>query len=239
LAKNKNGYKNLTKLSSLGFIEGLYGIYPRIDKALIQEHKQDLIATTGNLSSEVPYLILHVGERQAEEAFVWWHQLLGDDIYVEINRHGIAEEDHVNEVLLRFARKYNVKYFAANECFYLDKAEANAHDVLLCIKEGEFKSTPIGYGRGHRYGLPNTEFYFKSQDEMKSIFSDLPEAVDTISEIIDKIEPYTLERSVLLPKFEIPVEFKTEDEYLRHLTYEGAKKRYNEITPEIANRLDF
>src|SRR5688572_5964817 len=239
LAKNKNGYHNLAKLSSLGFTEGLYGIHPRIDKELISQYKKDLIATTGNLYSEVPHLILHVGEKQAEEAFKWWHEQFGDDFYVELNRHGVAEEDHVNETLLKFARKYNVKYYAANECFYLDKEEAPAHDVLLCIKEGEFKSTPIGYGRGHRLGLANDQYYFKSQDEMRSIFRDLPEAIDTISEIIDKVEAYTLERNVLLPKFDIPKEFNTEDEYLRYLTYEGAKKKYGEISQEIRDRLDF
>jgi DNA polymerase III subunit alpha len=239
LAKNKTGYHNLAKLSSLGFTEGLYGIYPRIDKALVEEYKQDLIATTGGLNSEVPHLILHVGEKQAEEAFKWWHQQFGDDFYIELNRHGIPEEDHVNEVLLRFAEKYRVRYFAANESYYLDKEEANAHDVLLCIKEGEFKSTPIGYGRGHRYGLVNDQYYFKSQDEMRSIFRDLPEAIETISEIIDKIESYSLEREVLLPKFDIPPGFETEDDYLRHLTYEGAKKRYGELSQSLTDRLDF
>ena len=217
LAKNKNGYHNLAKLSSLGFTEGMYGIYPRIDKALVDEYRKDLIATTGGLASEVPHLILHVGEKQAEEAFKWWHDRFGEDFYVELNRHGVPEEDHVNEVLLRFAEKYGVRYFAANECFYLDKEEANAHDVLLCIKEGEFKSTPIGYGRGHRYGLVNDQYYFKSQEEMRSIFRDLPEAINTISEILSKIESYTLERSVLLPKFDIPQGFDTEDDYLRYL----------------------
>jgi len=239
LAKNKNGYHNLAKLSSLGFTEGLYGIHPRIDKALVEEFKQDLIATTGSLTSEIPYLILSVGEKQAEEAFKWWHTLFGEDFYVELNRHGIREEDHVNETLLRFAQKYGVKYFAANESFYIDKEEANAHDVLLCIKEGEFKSTPIGYGRGTRYGLSNSEYYFKSQEEMKSIFRDLPESIETVGEIIDKIEGYTLERNVVLPKFDIPKEFNTEDEYLRHLTYEGAMKKYGEISQSLRERLDF
>ncbi len=239
IAKNKNGYHNIAKLSSLGFTEGLYGIYPRIDKELVTQYKTDLIATTGNLNSEVPYLILHVGEKQAEDAFRWWHEQFGEDFYIELNRHGVAEEDHVNETLLRFAKKYNVKYFAANECFYLDKEEAPAHDALLCIKEGEFKSTPIGYGRGHRLGLSNDQYYYKSQDEMKSIFRDLPEAIETISEILAKIESYTLERNVLLPKFDIPKEFNTEDEYLRHLTYEGAKRKYADITQEIRDRLDF
>ena len=145
----------------------------------------------------------------------------------------------MNETLLRFAKKYGVKYFAANESFYIDKEEANAHDVLLCIKEGEFKSTPIGYGRGTRFGLSNSEYYFKSQEEMKSIFRDLPEAIETVGEIIDKIESYTLERNVVLPKFDIPKEFNTEDEYLRHLTYEGAQKKYGEISQSLRERLDF
>ncbi|MFY8036213.1 MAG: DNA polymerase III subunit alpha, partial [Cyclobacteriaceae bacterium] len=239
LAKNKTGYQNLAKLSSLGFIEGLYGIYPRVDKALIAQYKEGVIATTGSLAGEVPYLILHVGERQAEEAFKWWHQLFGDDFYIELNRHNMPEEDRVNETLLKFARKYNVKYFAANECFYLEKEESNAHDVLLCIKEGEFQSTPIGTGRGTRYGLPNNQFYFKTQEEMKTLFRDLPEAIETINEIVDKIEKYELKRNVLLPKFQIPSEFSTEDEYLHYLTYEGAKRRYPEITTEIKERIDF
>ncbi len=239
IAKNEEGYHNLAKLSSLGFTEGLYGIYPRIDKALIEQYKKGLIATTGGLPSEVNHLILHVGERQAEEAFAWYHKTFGKDFYVELNRHGIPEEDHVNQVLLKFCKKYNVKYFAANEVYYLEKDQANAHDVLLCIKEGEFQSTPIGEGRGKRYGLPNSEYYFKSQEQMKALFRDLPEAIDTLSEIIDKVEVYKLERKVMLPKFDIPKGFKSEDDYLRHLTFEGAKRRYPEVTPEIKERIEF
>jgi DNA polymerase-3 subunit alpha len=239
LARNKDGYHNLAKLSSFGFTEGLYGIYPRVDKALIKEYSGNLIALTGSLSSEVPYLILNVGEKQAEEAFKWWHSVFGEDYYIELNRHGLPEEDRINETLLRFGEKYGVKCVAANEAFYLDKDEANAHDVLLCIKEGEFQSTPIGHGRGTRPGLANQEYYFKSQEEMKSVFRDMPEAIDNISEVLEKIEAYTLERPVLLPKFDIPKEFDTEDDYLRHLTYEGAKKHYPELTPAITDRLDF
>lgn len=239
IAKNEEGYRNLAKLSSLGFTEGLYGIHPRIDKALIKEYRKGVIATTGGLTSEVNHLILHVGERQAEEAFVWYHKTFGDDFYVELNRHGIPEEDHVNNVLLKFCAKHGVKYFAANEVYYLEKDEANAHDVLLCIKEGEFQSTPIGEGRGKRFGLPNSEFYFKSQEEMRLLFRDLPQAIEAISEIVDKVEVFKLERKVMLPKFDIPKGFKTEDDYLRHLTFEGAKRRYPKLTPEIRERLEF
>ncbi|HTF17843.1 MAG TPA: DNA polymerase III subunit alpha, partial [Chryseolinea sp.] len=215
------------------------GIHPRVDKALIKEYSKDLIGLTGSLASEIPYLILNVGEKQAEDAFRWWHGVFGDDYYIELNRHGLPEEDRVNETLLRFGDKYGVKCVAVNEAFYLGKEEANAHDVLLCIKEGEFQSTPIGHGRGTRLGLANQEYYFKSQDEMKAIFSDMPEAIDNLSEVLDKIEAYTLERTVLLPKFDIPNEFSTEDDYLRYLTYEGAQKHYSTLTPEITDRLDF
>jgi DNA polymerase-3 subunit alpha len=240
IAKNKSGYHNLAKLSSLGFLEGLYGIYPRIDKELIQQNREGLIATTGGLSSEVPFLILQVGERQAEEAFKWWHKVFGEDFYAELNRHGLPEEDRVNETLLRFCEKYKVKYFAANEIYYLEKEQAEAHDVLLCVKEGEFKSTPVGHGRGHRYGLmPNQEYYFKSQEEMRRLFADIPDAIINVQAIVDKIETYDLKRNVLLPKFDIPAEFKTEDDYLRHLTYEGAKRRYPELTTATRERLDF
>ncbi|WP_026955794.1 DNA polymerase III subunit alpha [Algoriphagus vanfongensis] len=253
IAKNKAGYHNLAKLASFANIEGFYYL-PRIDKELLVQYKGDLIATTGGLWGEIPFLILNVGETQAEEAFVWWKEQFGEDFYVELNRHGIPEEEKVNEVLLEFAKKYDVKYFAANNSYYNDKADAKAHDILICVKDGELVEKPKKYigkrGREFRYGFPNDEFYLKSPDEMKKLFADLPEAIECTQEIVDKVEAYKLAREVLLPKFDIPEQFKhPEDEvdggkrgenaFLRHLTYEGAKKRYEEITPEIRERLDF
>lgn len=253
LAKNKAGYHNLAKLASYANIEGFYYV-PRIDKELLAQYKSNLIATTGGLWGEIPYLILNVGETQAEEAFVWWKEQFGEDFYVELNRHGVPEEEKVNEVLLGFAQKYGVNYFAANNCYYSEKADAKAHDVLLCVKDGELYDKPKKYigkrGREFRYGFPNDEFYIKSPDEMKKLFADLPEAIECTQEITQKIEGYKLAREVLLPAFDIPEEFKHpedaidggkrgENAFLRHLTYEGAKKRYPEITPEIQERLDF
>lgn len=238
LAKNKQGYQNLVKLSSLSFIQGMYYV-PRIDRELLQQYKGDLIATTGSISSEIPFLILNVGEHQAEEAFCWWHEQFGDDFYVELQRHGQPEEDHVNELLLAWAQKYGVKYFASNNSYYNSKEESESHDILLCIIDGVEKSVPIGKGRGFRFGFPNDQYYFKSTDEMAALFSDLPEALACTREIADKIEEYPLERNVLLPRFDIPEGFADEDDYLRHLTYEGAKKRYPELTDEIRERLDF
>jgi DNA polymerase III subunit alpha len=253
LAKNKAGYHNLAKLASYANIQGFYYV-PRIDKELLVQYKENLIATTGGLWGEIPFLILNVGETQAEEAFLWWREQFGDDFYVELNRHGIPEEEKVNEVLLELAIKYNVKYFAANNTYYTEKTDAKAHDILLCVKDGELVEKPKKYigkrGREFRYGFPNDEFYLKTPEEMKKLFADIPEAIACTQEIVDKVEAYKLAREVLLPKFDIPAEFihpedaldggkRGENAYLRHLTYEGAKKRYKEITPEIQERLDF
>ncbi len=253
LAKNKKGYENLSRLSSYGFTEGFYYV-PRIDKELLLRFKSDLIVSTGSLQGEIPSLILNVGETQAEAAFLWYHQNFGEDFYVELNRHGLPEEDHVNSVLLAFAKKYNVKYFAANNNYYLDKKSSESHDVLLCVKDGELKDTPIGKGRGFRYGMPNKEFYFKSTSEMVALFHDLPDAITNTNEIVAKIEPFKLGRDVQLPKFQIPDNFKDirdndpadegrgnrgENAYLRHLTFEGAKKRYPDLKSEIVDRLNF
>jgi DNA polymerase-3 subunit alpha len=249
LAKNKNGYHNLAKLSSIAYTEGFYYV-PRIDKKAIEQYKEDIIVLTGNLYGEVPSKILNVGEAQAEEALLWWKEQFKDDLYVEIMRHGQEDEDRVNEVLIPMAKKHGVKLVATNNTYYISKEDANAHDILLCVKDGEKQATPIGRGRGYRYGLPNQEYYFKDGNEMKQRFKDLPEAITNIQEVVDKITPFELVRDVLLPKFDIPEEFQNaEDEkdggkrgenaYLKHITYEGAKKRYGEITPEIKERLDF
>ncbi|WP_339629304.1 DNA polymerase III subunit alpha [uncultured Maribacter sp.] len=249
LAKNKKGYHNLAKMSSIAYTDGFYYV-PRIDKKVIQQYKEDIIVLTGNLYGEVPGKVLNVGEHQAEEALIWWKQEFGNDLYMELMRHGQEDEERVNKVLLEFAKKHEVKLVATNNTYYCAKEDANAHDVLLCVKDGEKQATPIGRGRGYRYGLPNQEYYFKSQNEMKDLFKDLPDAILNISEILDKIEPYELARDVLLPVFDIPEEYKDpedtldggnrgENAYLRYITYEGAKKRYTEITPEIRERIDF
>ncbi|MDG4951215.1 DNA polymerase III subunit alpha [Weeksellaceae bacterium KMM 9724] len=250
LAKNKAGYHNLAKISSTGYTDGYYMGFPRVGKEVILKFKENLIATTGALTSEIPNLILNVGETQAEEAFLWWKEHFGEDFYVELIRHGLEEENHVNNVLLEFARKHDVKVLAQNNTFYLDQSESEAHDILLCVRDGEKQYTPIGRGRDFRFGFPNNEFYFKSQAQMEKLFEDIPESISNFEDFIKKFEPYTLQHEVLLPKFDIPDEFKDsqdevdggvrgENNYLRHLTYEGAKARYGEITPEISERLDF
>ena len=249
LAKNKNGYQNLAKLSSIAYTKGFYYV-PRIDKNLILEYKKDIIVLSGNLYGEIPSKILNIGEKQAEESLIWWKNNFGSDFYLEIMNHNQEDEKVVNEVIKKFSKNHEVKLIATNNNYYSEKQDANAHDILLCVKDGEKQSTPIGRGRGFRYGLPNHEYYYKSSDEMKSLFADCPESITNIQEIIDKTEAYTLARDVLLPKFEIPSEFEDfndlddlgkrgENNYLRHLTYEGAKKRYSKLTEQLIERLDF
>ncbi|WP_452222307.1 DNA polymerase III subunit alpha [Lacinutrix salivirga] len=250
IAKNKNGYHNLAKLSSHAFVDGFYYL-PRIDKKLIQQYKDDLICLTGNLYGEVPSKVLNVGENQAEEALLWWKEAFKDDLYIELMRHNQEDENRVNPVLIEFSKKHDVKLVATNNTYYRKQEDANAHDILLCVKDGEKQATPIGRGRGYRYGLPNQEYYFKSSEEMKSLFKDVPEAISNIQEVVDKVEAFQLARDVLLPAFDIPEEFKDEadladggkrgeNKFLRHLTYEGAKKRYGEdLSQEITERLDF
>jgi DNA polymerase-3 subunit alpha len=247
LAKNKKGYHNLAKMASISYTEGFYYV-PRIDKEIVEKYKDNLIVLTGSLYGEVPGKVLNIGENQAEEALLWWKEHFGDDLYIELNRHHQEDEDRVNPVLIEFSKKHKVKVVATNNTHYIKQEDANAHDILLCVKDGEKQGTPIGRGRGYRYGLPNQEYYFKSTEEMKALFRDIPEAIFNIKEVIDKVEAFTLTRNVLLPKFDIPQEFIQQNDedgklgenaYLKHLTYEGAKKRYPEISPEIKERLDF
>lgn len=249
LAKNKAGYHNLAKMSSIAYTEGFYYV-PRIDRSIIEQYKENLIVLTGNLYGEVPSKVLNIGEKQAEEALLWWKETFNDDLYIEVMRHGQQDEDRVNKTLIEFSQKHDIKLVATNNTFYIDKSDAEAHDILLCVKDGEKVTTPKGRGRGYRYGLDNEEYYFKNASEMKALFTDLPEAISNIQEVLDKIEAFTLARDVLLPKFDIPTAFKIvedeqdggkrgENKFLRHITYEGAVKRYPELTQDITDRLDF
>jgi DNA polymerase-3 subunit alpha len=249
LAKNKKGYHNLAKMASIAYVDGFYYV-PRIDRAIVEKYKEDIMVLSGNLYGEIPSKILNIGENQAEEALIWWKTQFGDDFYLEVMRHNQEDENRVNKTLIEFSLKHNVKLIATNNTYYVNKEDANAHDILLCVKDGEKQATPIGRGRGYRYGLPNQEYYYKSGEEMKNLFADLPDAIINIQEIVDKVEIYSLYRDVLLPKYDIPQEFvvpedevdggvRGENAYLRHLTMEGAKRRYEEITPDIQERLDF
>ncbi|MCB0612151.1 MAG: DNA polymerase III subunit alpha [Phaeodactylibacter sp.] len=241
LAKNQKGYENLSKLCSLGFIEGLYGKFPRIDKELIEQYHEGLIATSCCIGAEIPQAILNGKLEEAEQKLRWWLDLLGEDFYIELQRHrglenidglGVSQED-VNQQLLLFARKYNVRVICTNDSHYLEEEDYLPHDILLCINTNSLVEETS------RFKFPSSDFYFKTQEEMSRLFHDLPESVENTIEIYEKIDKLTLARDILLPAFPLPEGFKDQDDYLRHLTYEGAKRRYGTISPDIKERLDF
>ena len=248
LAKDAEGYKNLVKLCSAGYMEGLYGKYPRIDKELVLQYHKGLIATTCCLGASVPRTILKHGEEAGEKEFKWWLDIFGEDYYIELQRHDIPDQNLVNEILVKWSKKYNVKMIASNDSHYVDQQDSNAHDILLCINTGEKQSTPImkdfgdddsSSSKGKRFAFYNDQFYFKTTSEMTQLFSDLPEAIDNTNEIVDKIVPLKLKQDIMLPNFQIPTTFLTQDDYLHHLTFTGAKERYRDITPEVEERLNF
>ena len=244
LAKNKNGYRNLSKMCSIGYTKGFYYV-PRVDREVVEKYKEDLIVLSGNMHGEIASKLLNIGESQAEEALLYWKSLFDKDFYLEMMRHGQEDEKRVNENLLEFSKKHNINIVPTNNSFYLNKEDANAHDILLCVKDGEKQATPIGRGRGFRYGLPNQEYYFKTSNEMKFLFKDHPNFFNNISEIVDKVETYELARDVLLPKFTIPKDFESdsekdsENEYLKFLTFQGAKSHYKEIDNDLEERILF
>lgn len=264
LAKNEIGYRNLTKLCSLGYIEGYYSKYPRIDKELVEKYHEGLIATSCCLAAEIPRTILRKGEEEAEKVLKWWLNLFGEDFYIELQRHNIPDQIKVNEVLLKFATKYNLKVIASNDSHYTEREDASAHDILLCINTGSKVNDPKasdfaedGVSKSGRFAFANDEFYFKKQDEMNALFQDIPQAIDYTNEIVDKVEALNLHKDILLPDFPIPTEYNIHTneethnqkaisasalnqwEYLKHLTYEGAQKRYGSLEDKVKERIDF
>ena len=247
LAKTPEGYKNLAKMCSLGYIEGMYSKYPRIDKELVLQYHKGLIATTCCIGASVPQVILQSGEAAARKEFEWWLDIFGEDYYIELQRHKLKEQEIVNQVLLKFAKEYGVKVIASNDSHYVDRQDSNAHDILLCINTGEKQSTPKMddfiddsiSSKGRRFAFANDEFYFKTSAEMTALFKDVPDAIANTEEIVDKVEPLKLKQDIMLPNFEIPTTFLSQDDYLKDLTFKGAKERYKDLTPEVEERINF
>lgn len=232
LAKNLEGYRNLTRLSSLGFIEGFY-YTPRIDKELLRQYSVGLIASSACLGGEIPAAILNSGEEKAEKVLLEYLDIFGEDFYLELMDHHLPEQKAVNEVLVRLSQKHGVKLIATNDVHFVRKEDFEAHHILICLNTGKDIDDDSGmHYSGHEY--------LKSPEEMAEIFEDYPEALANTREIVDKVEEFDITTNeVILPTFPLPDKFKSEDEYLRHLTYEGAKKLYPEISDEIKGRLDF
>lgn len=232
LAKNEIGYKNLSRLSSISFLEGYY-YKPRIDKELLKKYSEGLIATTCCLAGEVPQTILRKGVEAAEKVFLTWLNIFGEDYYIELQRHGLKEQDKCNEVLLQWADKYQVKIIATNDVHYVEQQDSLAQDILLCLQTGKDYNDPT------RMRFDGDHFFLKSPEDMHTLFQDVPAALINTQEIVDKITTPSLERDILLPIFQVPTGFTNQDEYLRHLAIEGAKKRYGTITADLEERINY
>lgn len=232
LAKNEVGYKNLSKLCSLGFLEGYY-YKPRVDKVLIQQYAAGLIATTSCLASEISQTILQYGEAAAEKIFLAWLDIFGKDYYIELQRHGIPAQEQCNTVLLKWAKKYKVAIIATNDVHYVEQQDSIAQDILLCLKTGKDYNDP------NRMRFSGNQFFLKSSQEMYTLFTDIPEALENTQEIIDKVSDISLTRDVLLPIYKVPQKFSSQKDYLRHLTLEGAKSRYGALTDTLTTRINY
>ncbi|HNI01415.1 MAG TPA: DNA polymerase III subunit alpha, partial [Chitinophagales bacterium] len=241
LAKNEIGYKNLMHIVSLGFIDGLYMDFPRVDFELIKAHSEGLIATTCCVGAEVPQTMIYKGVAEAEKVFLKWLDVFKEDYYIELQRHDIDDldgtgwsQEAINQELLKFAKKHNVKPIATNDSHYVNQKDYEAHDILLCMQTGKDFIDP------NRFKFPNDKFFFKTQYQMKDLFKDVPNAIENTMEIAEKVSSLDLNRDILLPAFQIPPAFKDQDDYLRFLTFDGAKRRWGAILPvEIIDRLDF
>jgi DNA polymerase III subunit alpha len=241
LAKNITGYKNLIKLVTLAWTKGFY-YKPRIDKELLARYREGLIASSACLAGEIQDEILNGTMQGAEAALKSYLDLFGDDFYLEVQRHETHDpsadqsifplEQKVIEGFRKLSEKYNVRMIATNDVHFINAEDAEAHDRLICINTAKDIDDPDRL----RY---SKQEYLKSEDEMRAIFSDMPEVVDNVSELVAKIEKYKLDHNPIMPDFDLPEGYKNDDEYLKYLTYEGARKRWGTLTKEQTDRIDF
>ncbi|MBQ6275561.1 MAG: DNA polymerase III subunit alpha [Bacteroidales bacterium] len=232
LAKNKKGYQNLCKLSSIAFIDGYYGS-ARIDKEVLEKYHEGIIASSACLGGEIPQLIIANKLDKAEESVLWFKRVFGDDFYIELQRHktdkpGGARDTYekqcaVNKVLVELARKHDIKIIATNDVHFVEEEHGEAHERLICLSTQTELNAP---NRGMAY---TKQEWLKSPEEMEAIFSDLPEALENTMEIADKVEVYDIDSGPIMPAFPIPEDFGTEEEYRQKFTHEDL---FNEFTQD-------
>ena len=230
LAKNYHGYKNLIKLVSNAWVDGFY-TRPRTDRYDLEKYHEDLIVCSACIAGEVPSKILEGDIDGAREAVQWYHRVFGDDYYLELQRHEVKDPNIVanretfplqqkaNKVLIELAREYGVKLVCSNDCHFEDKDTAEAHDHLLCISTGKDLDDP------NRLRYTKQE-WFKTQQEMNDIFSDIPEALSNTCEILDKVEIYSIDHGPIMPFFPIPESFGTEEEWRTKFSEEDLYKEF-------------
>ncbi len=230
LAENNRGYQNLIKLVSLGFLEGFY-YKPRVDKELLRNYGQGIIALSGCISGEIPKYIVSGQIETAKKILEEYMEIFGrDNFFLELQDSGIPEQKKVNKVLLKLSSEYKIPMVATNDVHYLDKKDWKAHDVLLCIQTG---STINEAGR---LKFPTEEYYFKNYDQMKELFKEFPGALENTLEIADRCNVNLKFDMNLIPSFKVPDGY-TPDQYLKKLCYEGAKERYGNIMGVIDERI--
>ncbi len=241
LAKSLKGYKNLIKIVSHAWTEGMY-YHPRTDHSELEKYHEDIICCSACLGGEVPQLIMSGQMNKARETIQWFKSVFGDDYYLELQRHKatVARANHetyerqclVNDALIQFAKELDVKLICTNDSHFVNENDADAHERLICVSTGK-KLTD------DNVMLYSKQEWFKTQAEMNEVFGDIPEALQNTNEILDKVEIYSIDHAPILPDFPLPDGFDNEDDYLRYLVYEGAKERWPELDEEHRERLDF
>lgn len=233
LAKNQQGYKNLSKLVSLGFLEGYY-YKPRIDKEILEKYHEGLVCLSACLAGEINQKLLYGKEEDAEETALWHKNLFGEDYYIEIQNNGLQEQVLANQKLVKLARKLDIPLVATNDAHYLKKEDAYNHEVLLCIQTGKRMSDE------DRMRFETDELYVKSPEEMSEYFSSFPDAVENTVKIAEKCNVEFEFGHTILPNYDVEPEYPTHYDYLKKLCDDGLKERYGEnITEEIQQRAEY
>jgi DNA polymerase-3 subunit alpha len=233
LARTAEGYKNLMKLSTCGFLEGFY-YKPRVDMEMLRKHGRGIVCLSGCLSAEVPTRILEGRPEEARKVLLEYVEIF-DDVYLELQDHGIEQQRRVNEGLVKLHKDTGIPLVAANDSHYTTKHDAKMHDVLLCIGTGKFYNDP------NRMKFSGEEFYVKTAEEMARIFPDHPEALENTIKVVESVEDVGIELGkTRLPNFPKP-EGYTADQYLREQCERGLAQRYGELakTNEVLGRLEF
>ena len=260
LAKNMEGYHNLCRLVSHGYMSDAFYHTPRIDKELLEKWHEGIICSSACLGGELPQKVLDGLAKndfsEAEETIQWFKNLFGEDYYIELQRHETQKpggdqevyerQKQVNPVLIELARKHGVKIIASNDSHFVNEEDAEAHDRLICLSTNHYVND---INRMHY----TKQEWLKTPEEMEAIFSDIPEAITNTQEIADKVEIYNIDHDPIMPKFDIPASFGKEEDYpdrlafeaayLRHLTMEGALERYGkerlETDEVLKERIEF
>ena len=233
LAKDVTGYRNLMKLSSIGYTEGFY-YKPRIDFEVLEKHHEGLICSSACLGGQIPNLILRGKENEARELTGRFNELFGrEHFYLELQYHGIKEQETVNRGLIKIATDLDIPLIATNDAHYVSKDDSRSHEVLLCVQTGRLMKDES------RMKFPSNEFYLKSAEEMQAMFADYPDALINTYNIYKMIDLEIELGRAILPHFEVPEGYNL-DTYLRHLVKEGSRKRYGDRIPEeVQKRIDY